>query len=511
MIDPRTPVLIGAGQISYRKGTAPGPIAMLQDANGRALADAGLAGDALKDIDFLGVVGFTIDAGGPSSKLPVPRLADPAATLNQVLGSTPKRSIYTEMGGNTPQALVNMVAEEIAEGRHDFALLTGAEFLGTLLKLFKAGQDVSHFGGGVQGKPERWGDPRPGATPQEEAHGFFFPANVYPMFENALRAHLGRGLHDHSMAMARLFAPFSAVAANNPNAWFPVARTAEEIAAESSDNRMVGFPYTKYMNSVIQVDQAAAVILCSSEKADALGVAQDKRIYLHGCADVTERWYVSDRVDYHSSPAMRIAGREALSMAGLGIDDIALFDLYSCFPIAVELACREMGIAENDPRGLTVTGGLPYFGGPGNNYVMHSIAEMMGRLRSQSGEFGVVTANGMLLSKQSVGVYSATPPKGPFKRKAPAVFQDEIQAMIPPPVVHEPSGKATIETYTVIHGRDTVRMAIVIGRDAQGRRFVANTPEDETLLLDLQAREGVGRTGVVTSSDGGMKNVFTPD
>jgi acetyl-CoA C-acetyltransferase len=511
MIDPRTPVLIGAGQISYRKGTAPGPLAMLQDANTRAAADAGLSPDALKEIDFLGVVGFTIDAGGPSGKLPIPRLKDPAGTLNQALQAAPKRSLYTHMGGNTPQALVNLVCEEIAEGRHDFALLTGAEFLGTLLKRFKAGEDVSHFGGGVDGSPERWGDPRPGETKQEAAHGCMFPANVYPMFENALRAHLGRGLEEHAMAMGRLFAPFSAVAARNPHAWFPTARTADEIATEGPDNRMVGYPYTKYLNSVIQVDQAAAVILCSSERADALGVPAEKRIYLHGCSDVTERWNVLDRVNYHSSPAIRLAGREALAMAGLGIDDIALFDLYSCFPIAVELACRELGIAENDSRGLTVTGGLPYFGGPGNNYVMHSIAEMIGQLREKPGAYGLVTANGMHLSKQAVGIYSTTPPKAGFKRRLPAEYQGEIAALGSPEIVMEPSGNATIETYTVIHGRDKVRMAIVIGRDAEGRRFVANTPEDETLLLDLQAREGVGRTGTVRSSDGGMKNLFTPD
>jgi acetyl-CoA C-acetyltransferase len=511
MIDPRTPVLIGAGQLSYRKGTAPGPLRMLQDASEGAVADAGLSRDVLKDIDFLAVVGFTIDAGGPSGQLPIPRLSDPAATLNQALGASPRRSIYTHMGGNTPQALVNYVSEEIAAGRHDFALLTGAEFLGTLLKRFKAGEDISHFGGGVEGAPERWGDPRPGESAQEAAHGCMFPANVYPMFENALRAHLGRGLAEHAMAMGRLFAPLSAVAARNRHAWFPTERTPEAIATEGPDNRMVGFPYTKYMNAVIQVDQAAAVILCSSEKADALGVAQDKRIYLHGCSDVTERWNLLDRVNYHSSPAMRLAAREALAMAGLGVDDIALFDLYSCFPIAVQLACHALGLSENDPRGLTVTGGLPYFGGAGNNYVMHSITEMAANLRERPKEFGLVTANGMHMSKQSFGIYSATPPKALFHRRPPSAYQGEIEALASPPIIVEPSGASTIEAYTVIHGRDTVRMAIVIGRDAEGRRFIANTPTDEALLLDLQAREGVGRTGRVTSAEGGMKNLFTPD
>ncbi|MFZ4122482.1 MAG: acetyl-CoA acetyltransferase [Caulobacterales bacterium] len=511
MIDPRTPVLIGAGQMTYRKVRSPGPRQMLLDATARAVADAGLAENALQGVDLIGVVGFTIDAGGPSSKLAVPKMPNPPATLAHDLGATPKRSLYANMGGNTPQQLVNFAAQEIAEGRHDFALLVGAEYLGSLLKLFKSGQDVAHYGGGEPGKPERFGDGRAGESPQERAHGCDFPANVYPMFENAVRAHRGRSLQEHAAAMARLFAPFSQVAAQNPYAWFPTARSPEEIMTEGPDNRMVGFPYTKYMNSVIQVDQAAGVILCSSEKADQLGVPLEKRIYLHGCGEATERWNPLDRVNYHSSTAIRLATREALRHAGKGIDDIALFDLYSCFPVAVEMACQELGLGEDDPRGFTVTGGLPYFGGPGNNYVMHSIAEMVGKLRERPKDFGLVTANGMHLTKQAVGIYSATPPSTPFHRRPVEDNQKEIDALVSPEIAWEPNGNATIETYTVVWGRDKVRMGIVIGRDSEGRRFVANTPEDEGVLLDLQSREGVGRSGKVVSTEGGFKNIFTPD
>jgi acetyl-CoA C-acetyltransferase len=191
MIDPRTPVLIGAGQITYRKGSAPGPRGMVKDAAERAAEDAGLAPGALAGIDLLGVVGFTIDAGGPTGRLPIPRLANPPATLAEDLGAAPTRAVYAHMGGNTPQQLVNFAAEEIAAGRHDFVLLTGAEYLGTLLKRFKGGEDVAHFGGGAEGRPERFGDGRPGESRQEAAHGCEFPANVYPMFENAVRAHRG--------------------------------------------------------------------------------------------------------------------------------------------------------------------------------------------------------------------------------------------------------------------------------------------------------------------------------
>jgi acetyl-CoA C-acetyltransferase len=259
------------------------------------------------------------------------------------------------------------------------------------------------------------------------------------------------------------------------------------------------------------VDQSAAAILASTAMADELGVAADRRVYLHGCGDANEVWNPVDRLDLAAAPAIGLAAGKAFAMAGRTIADVALMDIYSCFPSAVQIACRELGVAEDDPRPLTVTGGLPYFGGPGNNYVMHAIVTMMERLRAAPGAFGLVTANGWYLTKHAIGLYSTTPPDRPFEREDPKAYQTQIDALPRPEIVLEPSGRATIETYTVIHGRDKVRMGIVIGRDARGRRFVANTPDDERTLLDLQSREGVGRTGVVVSGDGGMKNVFTPD
>ncbi len=507
MVDPRTPVLIGVGQRTWRKGPAPTPRGMIAEAARLAGADAGLGAAALAEIDLLAVVGFTIDA--EPGRTQFPRLANPPAALAADLGAKPRRALYTYMGGNTPQALVNFACEEIAEGRHDMALLSGAEFLGSLRKLLEAGADLSAWR--EEGEdPERWGDGRPGATAQERAHGISQPVNVYPMFENAVRAKRGRTLEAHQAALGRLFAPFTKVAAANPNAWFPIERSAEELIADGPNNRMIGYPYPKYLNAIMNVDQAAAVIVCSTAKADALGVPQAKRLYLHGCADAAELWNVLDRTDYHSSPAIRVCAREAFAMAGKTPADMSLFDIYSCFPVAVEIACAEIGLAEDDPRGLTVTGGLPYFGGPGNNYVMHSIAEMAQTLRAKPGAFGLVTGNGWYLTKHAFGIYSTTPTEGAWKRKDPKSYQKEVDAFPHPDIVAEPAGEAVIETYTVTHARDKIRSGIVIGRDAQGRRFIANTPEDEALLRDLQGREGVGRRGTVISTEGGKKNIFTP-
>lgn len=509
-----TPVLIGSGQFTHRGSVtdSPSPLELLKIVAKSAASDAGLPETVLARIDALAVVGFSIDAPGGLSRLPVPRLLNPPASLARALGAAPAVHMYTYTGGNTPQMLINQFAERISRGEVELGLIAGAEFLGSLMKRLKSGLGFGpDWSDDISDAPNMVGDPRPGATPHEEAHGLAFPTNTYPLFENALRARDSRAIDEHQQRIGELFAPFTEVAAGNPNAWFPVARSAEELVAVTPANRMVGFPYPKYVNSILEVDQSAAVLITSVRKARELGVPEDRWVFLHGCGDAADLWYLLDRQDYHSSPAIRLTGERALDMAGIGLADIDLFDIYSCFPSAVQVAAEELGLAIDDPRGLTVTGGLPYFGGPGNNYAMHGIAEMMGRLRARPGAYGLCTANGWHLTKQSVGVYSTRPVEGRWEREDPKVIQATIDALPHPVVIERPQGRATIETYTVIHSREGYRMGIVIGRDGEGRRFVANTPEDEATLRGLEAVESVGRPGTVGPHPDGVRNLFLLD
>ena len=510
----RTPVLIGAGQFTARgpAAEAPGPLELMITAAQHAAADAGLSAAVLAQIDALGVVGFTIDAPGGLEKLPVPRLKNPPKSLAGRLGAAPGYAVYSHMGGNTPQQLVNHLCARIAAGESDLALAVGAEFLGSLMKRLRAGAPFpAGYGDDESTLPTRFGDPRPGVTPREAAHGLGFPVNTYPLFENALRARDFRSLEDHQRRLGALFAPFTEVAAKNPQAWFPVARSAEELVTVTDQNRMISYPYPKYLNAIMEVDQSAGVLIASVAKARELGVPESQWVYLHGCADASDLWYPLERQDFHSSPAIRLSGERAFGMAGIAVADIDVIDLYSCFPVAVEVAAEELGIALDDPRGLTVTGGLPYAGGPGNNYAMHSIAVMMQRLRDKRGAYGLVTANGWFLTKQSVGIYSTTPVEGEWAREDPKVVQAQIDALPHPEITDTPNGPATIETYTVCHSRDGYRMGIVIGRDGQDRRFVASTPSDQATLMDLESREAVGRTGNVITTEGGGLSLFTPD
>jgi acetyl-CoA C-acetyltransferase len=234
-------------------------------------------------------------------------------------------------------------------------------------------------------------------------------------------------------------------------------------------------------------------------------------VFLHGCADGHDHWYVSERLNLHSSPAIRRAAAQALAMAGKTLEQIEVFDLYSCFASAVQIGCAEIGLAEDDARGLTITGGLPFFGGPGNNYVTHSISEMMRCLRARPGAFGMVTANGNYVTKHAFGVYSTATPAGPWRRESPAVLQAQLDALPKAPFTETPQGEALVETYTVMHGKHGPDFAVVFGRLKDGgRRFVANLPDDAAMLWELQDRDSLGRPGRVHRAENG-RNIFVPD
>jgi len=496
--DDRAPILVGAGQLTQRDvepAQALEPVALMAAA-ARIAADAAGAGERLlRAVDRVAAVNvFCYPYGN------VPRL------LAERVGAHPVEELYTTIGGNTPQWLVNVMAARIAAGQADVVLLAGAEAMRSVARARR--ERVRLAWGGGDGTPMILGDARDGVSPHEVTHGLALPTAVYPLFENAVRARRGWTLDEHRRRLGVLCSRLAAVAAANPHAWFRERRTPEEITTVTPENRLIGFPYPKLMNAILDVDQAAAVIMTSVGRARALGIPPSRWVYVRGGADAHDHWLVSERVDHASSPAIRATGRVALAAAGVGIDDVDLFDLYSCFPCAVEIACDMLGIPDGDPRPLTVTGGLPYFGGPGNDYAMHGIASMYERLRAAPGATGLVTAVGWYLTKHAVGVYGTTPPSRPYAVVDSARLQAAIDGEPHPALVESPSGAGTIETYTVLHDRDGEPIrGIVIGRLDDGRRFLANTPADRALLESLTRTEAIGRRGRVEPD--GDTNRFT--
>ncbi len=493
--DERTPVVVGVGQLIQRDvdpREALDPLSMLAETARRAAADAG-AGDALlQALDACGVV--EVMGWKPQNG---------ADLLAETFGAQPRHQLATATGGESGLVMLNHVAELIAAGDAGVGLIAGCNNLATLLGARKAKQPLDWPSGG-RGEPTMLGRTRWGTSEREQAHGLRLPLQAYPLYENALRAHRGRTPEEHQRCLGRMMSRFTEVAAKNPYAWFPTVRSPEELVTVDETNRLIAWPYPKYLNAVMTTDQAAAVLVTSVAAARRLGIPEERWVWWHAGADREEpAWFMSERAAFHTSPALRAAGLSALARAGLGIGDVDLIDLYSCFPVAVEMACAELGIAEDDPRDLTVTGGLPYAGGPGNAYTLASLAAMVERLRERPGASGLLTGLGWYFTKHATTVLASAP------LTRPAFDVPDVALAGPLPVAETAEGAGRIEAYTVLFGRDgEPSQGVVIGRLERGERFVANTPEDTATLRALVESEGVGRSGLVAPVDG--RNVFTP-
>jgi acetyl-CoA C-acetyltransferase len=508
-LDRRTPVVVGVGQITVHPDPDTDPadrpepaelmaLALLraaEDCDGAPAGGAAPAGRALLErADSLRVV---VPLGW--------RAINPALVVAAGLGLAPDHLpaelMLSAIGGNTPQALMHDACTRISRGDLDIVMVTGAEAMYTraasrrhpskpaLAWATQSADDTP--------APTMFGIDKPGATDLEMARGVILPIHAYPLLENALRAANGWSLADHAARIGALWAGFSQVAATNPHAWIRSPRTAEEIAQPSADNRMVSFPYPKLCTANMQVDQGAGYIVCSVEAARTAGVPEDRWVFPLAGADGNDHWFLSHRPELHRSPAIRLAGQAALELAGLGIDDVGPIDLYSCFPAVVQMAAAELALPVNDPaRPLTLTGGLTFGGGPGNNYTSHGIAQVVGALREAPGAVGLATGLGWFATKHSIGLYASRPPA--HQGAQPFAWRDvqpEVDVLPQCRVDSEATGEVRVETYTVAFDRDGApERGILACRTADDSRAWANITDTDT-LAGLCSEEGIGRTG----------------
>ena len=496
-----TPVIIGVGEASERLD-APGYAALspadLAGAAARAALEDALSAEALaRHIDVIAAV-RQFETSHFRAVAPFGRSDNFPRAVARRIGADPARAILEPVGGQGPQHLVNEMAQAIGAGEVSMALLCGAEAISTVRAVASRGETLD-WSEEVGGQLEDRGYGNEQIVDHDlSKHGARTPISIYALFENARRARLGMNRADYALAMGELFAPFTRVAAGNPHAMSREVYSAVELATVTGPNRLTSDPFPRRLVARDQANQGAAVLITSVGRARELGVPEDRFVYLLGGADVRER-IPTARVDLSRSPASVLAAKLALETAGLGIGDIDLIDFYSCFPIAVFNVRDGLGIAEHDPRALTITGGLPYFGGAGNNYSMHAIASMVRALRAAPGKIGLVAANGGFLSKYSVGIYSAKP--APWRGFDSAALQAEVDAWPAPPMTPG-EGEGVIETYTIDYSRQPPLAVVVGSLEASGARFVAMT-EDPAITGAMIASDPLGaRVTLKLDADG---------
>lgn len=480
-INGATPVIIGVGQYSENleepsyEGLS--PLALAARAAVAACADS--AGQNIPEsIDTIVAI-RQFENSTPMAQAPFGKSNNFPRSLGRRIGANPARAVLPVAGGQGPQAMINEFCETIARGEAELVLIAGAEAISTARALAGAPARPD-WSDQVEGDVEDRGYGLKGLISQYQImHGLVGAPAAYAICENARRARLGLSREEYARReLGEVFAPFTTVAAGNPHAASRKQLSADELIEITDSNRMIAEPYRRTLVARDQVNQAAAVLIASVACARRLGVPEQKWVYLHGAADLVERPLL-DRPDLSISPAAVLACRAAMEAAQVGVADIGFFDLYSCFPIAVTNVLDGLQLSADDPRGFTLTGGLPFFGGAGNNYSMHAIAEAVDKLRANPEAYALVGANGGVLSKYSAGVYSARP--GPFKPPSRRTLQARLDAVPKADWLFEADGWATVESYTITYERGAPVRSIIVGRlERDGRRFLAASPETDS-------------------------------
>lgn len=474
-------VITGWGQITQPKSATPpylDPVDMMES----AARDAG----ALSGTRIWPLVDTVLVVRTQSRDLD-----EPGEEIARRLGIKPKLVRVSGIGGEVPQHFVNQAAGMLARGETRAVLICGAETFYP-----RSDADVRGEAALIQGIPHDYdADDAVGSDELEQRHGLSLPIHGFPLFENALWAKSGLSREAWLARVGALWSGFSRVAARHPNGWTRSELSAERIITPADDNRPICFPYTKRMVSLVMADLGAAVIMTTAGRAKALRGSTARPVYFLGGAFAKDRQrFMADKADFTRSPALIQAAARAQQRAGVSIADIEGFDLYSCFPCAVNVARNELGLRDDDPRPLTQTGGLGFFGGPGSNYALHGIASLAENIASGKLRTGMASALGWFMHKYAVGIYADNP-------GARALTTDDVQDLADPHAGEAPvartehvQGGGTIETYTVVYARDhsPVR-GLVYGRTDEGLRFVANSDEDDATFAALTAENQIGR------------------
>ena len=489
MSDSTTPIIVGIAQVEQRTKelhNAKEPIDLMLNVLHAAASDTGNP-SILKQVRSIRVSQGQWQYGNP------------ARYLADELGLNGVETGKTVFGGNGVQTTLNLSCLDIQQGKFNVIAMTGAECGYSQANARRSGQSLTWRE--LPGTPDwtiKYGIGM--RDPLETQRGIGGASQMYAVIENAIRHDRGETIQEHQISVSKLWSRFNDVAQRNPNAWIKHDVSAEEIRTEGTNNRPIAFPYPKLMNANNNVDQGAALLLCSVSVAKQLGIPESKWVYPWAGTDGHDTQTVSYRAKFTRAPGLRKVAESVLDLAGLNLSNIDYFDLYSCFPSAVQVAAREIGLDLEQP--LTVTGGLTFGGGPLNNYVMHAIARMAELLREQSATIGMVTGNGGILTKHAHGIYSSTPPSKPFSHQDVQALVDTSGDRV---TDANPTGPAQVEGYTVIYDREAPIRGVAACLTGDGKRTWGFTT-DRDLMHEMQTREFCGRN-VRLGDDGAMLTI----
>lgn len=471
-----TPVLVGIGTATRREENfedALEPMDLMLEAVTNAGRDSGSS---------------AILSGAQYIAVPRGRWAyrNPAGEIATTIGADAPTTVLAGVGV-LQQTLIGKACARIASGESHTTLVAGADAGYRILRARVAGQRASERD--QESEPDIRMTPREELRhPVEKRAGLVMPVGLYAIMESAYRAKHGWSVDDHRDRIAELLARCGRVAASNPNAWNRAPIDSKRIRDMGDRNPMQAFPYTRSHCSTWNVDQAAALLFCSAARAEELQIPRDRWIFPVASTESNHMVAVSARADLASCSGAAITGQAALDAGGLTTAEVDLVELYSCFPLAIETYADALGLPLT--RDLTVTGGMPFAGGPYNNYVFQATCRAAELLRQGKGGTALVSSVSGILTKQAFGLLSVDPgPNGFLHADLSATVASEMATR---EVVETYSGAATVAGYTVLHGRGEKPRGLLLVDTPEGRRALVTT--DVSLVMEaMQREEFVGR------------------
>lgn len=479
------PVVVGVGQVTRRDDEGvvlAEPITLLLDAARAAEADAGASLlDRVDSIELMPIGAWPYD--------------DLPGMVVERLGLEPARVRAREhpVGGETPIRALDAAAARIAVGEARVVLLAGAEGTRAVTRARRDGVQLPWTPPGSRSTIPVM----PPELQRAAAVGIGRAIHCFPLYEHALRAHEGASLADAQAESGAMWSHLTEVAAANPYAWSREVRSARHVAEIGPENRMISFPYTKSLTANPFVNQGAALLVTDDETARALGIPEERWVHPLGGAGADEPTDPRARIAYDHVPALDVTVRDVQERTATTIGEYDVVELYSCFPAMPKLTRRALGRSADAP--ISVTGGLSFFGGPGSNYLTHSLAAMVERIRADGGT-GFIHGVGMFNTKHHAVVLRDRPrDDGEYPVPHHDVGVPRPPVSDPVPVTEDYRGPATVLTLAVVFDRDGApERGGVICTGSHGERVAAAVHDRDTLERLTDGTEPVGTEGTMT-------------
>ena len=310
----------------------------------------------------------------------------------------------------------------------------------------------------------------------------------YASMETAIRKNDGEKIEEHQNKIASMYEEFSKVASNNKDGWLDHPYLKEEILNTSKKNKMLAYPYNRLHCTSWNVNQSAALIICSEELANELEIDNKKRVYPISSSENNHMIAIQQRPKLYESLGMTYAANSINKMIERLDIKLDAYDLYSCFPAAIKMFTKSMGLDSEIPK--TVTGSMPYAGGPLNSFVIHSTVKMIQKIRALEVKYGLITGVSGMMTKQSFCIWGK-------EYKEHFIFDDVTERAkldeSPIELSNISEGKGEIIGYTIIEGSENAAKAVLYLDDEKKHRKVVSSMDKNFINL-LTEEEWVGKT-----------------